>query len=81
MTAQKISTTDALKTASKMVIQQTAEAKSYLIRKKNVEKITKAASKSAREASNKSMPPTKIEETLIQPIEILKQIYIPPKGR
>ena len=38
LTAQKISTTDALKTASKMVIQQTAEANSYLIRKKKCRK-------------------------------------------
>ena len=72
----KISATDALKTASKSVIQKIAEATGRLVGNKTTEKIANATSNSTREDPSKSTVPAQIDETSTQSIGIPKERYI-----
>ena len=66
----KKSTTDAIKTVSKIVVQKTAEKTGDLIGNTIVDKITSVSKKSAKELSN--------DET---EVDKLKKGYIPPEER
>ena len=67
----KISTTDAIKTASKRAIQKTAEATGVLIGNKIADKITSVSKKSHNELQN-----DKIEVGRVDPKDIPKKIHI-----
>lgn len=70
---QKISPTDALKTALERAIQKTAEEMGDLVGNKIAVKITKAVSKNTHEDRNKSTMPVKIDKTSTPSIGIPKE--------
>ena len=70
----KISTTDSIKTASKIVIKKTSEATSDLIGNKIADKITNSSKNSSRELHSH-------KNEANNEIEILKERYISPERR
>ena len=75
----KISTTDAIETASKRAIQKTAEATGYLIGNKIADKITSVSAKLHSKKSTKELP---IDETEVD-VEraTTKKRYMSPEQR
>ena len=75
----KKSAIDALKTVSKGATQKMVEATVDLVGNEIAEKITKTASKSTLDAPSKSVMPTQITETSIQPTWIPVEKYVLPE--
>ena len=75
----KISTTDAIETASKRAIQKTAEATGYLIDNKIADKITSVSAKLHSKKSTKELP---IDETEVDVKRATtKKRYMSPEQR
>ena len=78
------STTDAIKTASKMVIQKTAEATGDLTGNKIVDKITSVSKKSNNNNNNEDVEITAHKKRYISPEErqqIINELRLVPKKR